>query len=120
MKLLFVYGNLMQYESSSEKISNGVFIGDSTLNGFDMYNCGRLPGIIEGESQIKGELYEIDDLLEREIDSFEGYLENDNSTYSKIQVSVTCNNKIYNDVYVYVLNSVKGYTKINSGDWRIK
>lgn len=70
---VFVYGTLMRGESNHEFfLSDDWFISRAIVAGFDMYDIGYYPGIIPGEGNVLGELYEVSvDAIEN-LDSLEG------------------------------------------------
>ena len=70
---VFVYGTLMRGESNHEFfLSNDWFISRAIVAGFDMYDIGYYPGIIPGEGNVLGELYEVPvDAIEN-LDGLEG------------------------------------------------
>ncbi|WP_295723523.1 gamma-glutamylcyclotransferase [uncultured Methanobrevibacter sp.] len=56
---VFVYGTLMSDECNHKYLSNSAYLGQGTIEGYEMYNVGWFPAIIEGGNLIIGELYQV-------------------------------------------------------------
>jgi gamma-glutamylcyclotransferase (GGCT)/AIG2-like uncharacterized protein YtfP len=108
---LFVYGTLMSTNRSNRAyLDDAEYLGKFTLNGYELYDLGSYPGIVEGNDKVKGELYavSIDKLADIDRYEGEGYL----YTRKMVQVLGEGNEKL--NAYTYVYNKpVAGRTKIS-------
>jgi gamma-glutamylcyclotransferase (GGCT)/AIG2-like uncharacterized protein YtfP len=94
---LFVYGSLKKGYHNHFLLEEAKFLGKKTIKG-TMYSLNHFPGVVlKGESEIEGELYEVDDKTLNLVDRLEGYIEGDdeNSLYIRKKV---------NGMYVYEIN----------------
>ena len=111
-KLVAVYGSLR------EGFGNHSLLGDSELKsterlrgGFTMLHLGGFPGVVlEGDSDITVEVYEVDDDVFARLDQLEGYP----SFYNRKQVKTT-----EGMAWMYYLECKDEWTNtyIPSGDW---
>ena len=69
---VFVYGTLMRGENNHHFLENSTFIRTAALKGYELYNVGWYPAIIQGEGIIPGELYEVPENDMASIDMLEG------------------------------------------------
>lgn len=108
---LFVYGTLMSTNRSNRAyLDDAEYLGKFTLDGYELYDLGSYPGIVEGTDKVKGELYavSIDKLADIDRYEGEGYL----YTRKMVQVLGEGNEKL--NAYTYVYNKpVTGSMKIN-------
>ena len=56
---VFVYGTLMGGESNHGYLENSTFLGNATIEGYEMHDCGWYPAIVAGDNLIIGELYDV-------------------------------------------------------------
>lgn len=108
---LFVYGTLMSTNRSNRTyLDDAEYLGKFTLNGYELYDLGSYPGIVEGNDKVKGELYAVSiDKLD-DIDRYEG--EGFLYTRKMVQILGEGNEKL--NAYTYVYNKpVTGSMKIN-------
>jgi gamma-glutamylcyclotransferase (GGCT)/AIG2-like uncharacterized protein YtfP/predicted transcriptional regulator len=108
---LFVYGTLMSTNRSNRAyLDDAEYLGKFTLNGYELYDLGSYPGIVEGNDKVKGELYAVSiDKLD-DIDRYEG--EGFLYTRKMVQILGEGNEKL--NAYTYVYNKpVTGSMKIN-------
>lgn len=69
---LFVYGTLKKGEQNHKKLKNSKFLGKAkTKRKYDLVYNHDSPNLVQGNNQITGELYEIDDALLQILDKFE-------------------------------------------------
>jgi gamma-glutamylcyclotransferase (GGCT)/AIG2-like uncharacterized protein YtfP len=127
----FVYGTLRKGDSRFGVLNDCKCIAEEAyLDGFIMLNLGSFPGIIPGEGRIRGEIYEIDEDVLAQLDSIEGYRDDDpkHSLYIRTVVDA-----FYDDggsvptgddrISTYVYNadrfrsSDRPYNIVESGDW---
>lgn len=69
---VFVYGTLMSGEFNHNYLINSTYLSQGTIEGYDMYNVGFFPAIIEGDDLIIGELYQVPIKDLPAIDNLEG------------------------------------------------
>jgi gamma-glutamylaminecyclotransferase len=73
---VFVYGSLKKGFHNSELLEDAVFLGEfKTKDYFKMLDLGSYPAIYFDEEgfRVRGELYEIDEDMQRQLDYLEGY-----------------------------------------------
>ena len=105
---VFVYGTLMKGQTNHSYLKNSKCCGSATVEGYDMYDCGWYPAIVDGDSLIVGELYEVsaDDMPS--IDMLEG----EGSLYAKRCEMVNIEGRtVQAFVYVY-LDDLTGLERI--------
>ena len=97
---VFVYGTLMNGETNHHYLENSKFSGMATIEGYEMYNVGWYPAIIDGDGLIIGELYQVptDDMPS--IDMLEG----EGSLYIKRCETVTDSKGKSSFAFIYVYN----------------
>ena len=109
---VFVYGTLMKGETNHDFLQNATFLDKTVIEGYDMYNVGWYPAIIDGEGLAIGEVYSVPVEDMTSIDSLEG----EGSLYEKRCVRITVNGVLdFAFVYVY-LGDCSELVKIPS--WR--
>ena len=109
---VFVYGTLMKGETNHDFLQNATFLDKTVIEGYDMYNVGWYPAIIDGEGLAIGEVYSVPVEDMASIDSLEG----EGSLYEKRCVRITVNGvQDFAFVYVY-LDDCSDLVKIPS--WR--
>ena len=71
---VFVYGTLMHGEAAEGLLKDAAYLGEFTLNGYEMFDLGGFPGIrhAEGGDSICGEVYCVDDATLARLDQYEG------------------------------------------------
>ena len=109
MEQIFVYGTLKRNYSNYRVIerSNGVFRGECSLPGFQLFDLGYFPGALVGNGTIHGEVFNVDSL--EELDALEGYP----TFYDRMKVQTK-----YGQAWVYYLDSVgRSDSIISSGKW---
>lgn len=108
---VFVYGTLMSGESNHNYLNNSAYIGQGTIEGYDMYNVGRFPAIIEGDDLIIGELYQVSINDLPAIDELEG----EGTFYLKKCETVTDSEGKTSFAYIYVfLEDVSNLERIST------
>ena len=114
MNKVAVYGTLMRGEGNHSVMerAQGKFIGDTIINGFDMYHLGGFPGCIPGAGTIECEVYEVENMSV--LDRLEGYYEHmpERGLYNRMVVPTDLG-----DCWIYIYNG-KPNTPIKSGSWR--
>jgi gamma-glutamylcyclotransferase (GGCT)/AIG2-like uncharacterized protein YtfP len=115
---VFVYGTLMKGFPLHHRLRNGMYLGQATLEGYEMYAVGGggYPAIVPGTGTVHGELYEVDEgtLYSLDLVEGEGYL------FRKEWVEVVKEDgrKTRAWVYVYLRPLTGENRRIPSGDWK--
>ena len=105
----FVYGTLMKNQRNHGYLKEARYMDDGVLEGYDMYDLGRYPGIIPSKGEVLGEVYQVTSEIEKQLD----YLEEEGDLYLKKLETVRLNNGQTLEALVYVYNkSVCGCEKI--------
>ena len=117
MNNIFVYGTLRRGEHNNRLLSRAKFKGFyETEPIYVLRNLGSFPGLmLNGETSVKGELYEVDDDTLEYLDYHEGHP----SFYCRMPVSLKdCKDSVEG----YVISGHPLYHQelpvIESGDWR--
>ncbi len=102
MHKVFVYGTLKRGYGNHRLLEGSLFLGEALTKGeFTLYD-GGFPYLKEnGFSQIKGELYQVDDETFERLDHLEGYP----SHYNRVETTVTLDKGGYEELHfpwVYV------------------
>ena len=97
---VFVYGTLMNGETNHHYLENSKFSGMATIEGYEMYSMGGYPAIIDGNSLIMGELYQVPNTDMPSIDMLEG----EGSLYIKRCETVTDSKGKSSFAFIYVYN----------------
>ena len=106
---VFVYGTLMKNYRNHAYLKDATYIGAGVIEGYDMYDLGRYPGIIAGKGKVFGEVYQVTDEIEKQLD----YLEEEGDLYIKKPETIRLENGQTVEGKVYVYNrSVSGCEKI--------
>ena len=109
-KYVFVYGTLMRNYRNHGYMNDSAYIGDGSIDGFEIYDLGTYPGIIEGKGVVLGEVYQITEDTEKRLD----FLEEEGSLYLKKQVNVRVDDNQTITAFVYVYNKdVSGCKKLD-------
>ena len=76
---VFVYGTLLSEEPNNILLSSSKFLGEDSVEGFQMFNLGMFPACVPvsenftGYATIVGEVWEVDDETLKRLDYLEGY-----------------------------------------------
>ena len=97
---VFVYGTLMNGETNHHYLENSKFSGMATIEGYEMYSMGGYPAIIDGNSLIMGELYQVPNTDMPSIDMLEG----EGSLYIKRCETVTDSKGKSSFAFIYIYN----------------
>ena len=97
---VFVYGTLMEGETNHHYLENSTFLDMATIEGYEMYNVGWYPAIIDGDGLIIGELYKVPTNDMPSIDMLEG----EGSLYIKRCETVTDSKGKSSFAFIYVYN----------------
>lgn len=108
---VFVYGTLRRGASNHAKLSNASFICEvTTAPKYALHHLGHFPGMIPGNSKVKGEVWRTTGLGLAELDRFEGCP----LLYDRAKVQLENGSEVW--TYLFQ-GSVKGLPRIHSGDW---
>lgn len=106
---VFVYGTLMKNHRNHGYLKESTYIGDGMIEGYQMYDLGRYPGIVEGKGTVLGEVYQVTEETEKRLD----YLEEEGDLYVKKPEMVRLHNGQTVSAVVYVYNkSISGCEEI--------
>ena len=120
MTHLFIYGTLMPGLRLEAEMHGARFVGSAQVPG-RLVDVGRFPGLLLGDSQVTGEVYEVDDAHLARLDGVEGLVPGDRaaSQYWRETVTVLSGPLQGQPVQAYVYNRpVGGCTPIPHGDYR--
>ncbi len=120
MTLLFIYGTLMPGLRLEAEMHGAGFVGTAQVPG-RLVDVGRFPGLLPGDGQITGEVYEVDDVQLARLDVVEGMVRGDRgaSQYWREAVSVLSGPLQGQPVQTYVYNRpVDACVPIPHGDYR--
>ena len=107
---VFVYGTLMKNYRNHGYLETSTYIGDGSIEGYEIYDLGRYPGIIEGSGTVFGEVYQVTEETVEKLD----YLEEEGDLYIKKPEMVKLDNGETLEAMVYVYNkSVSGCKKLD-------
>ena len=118
--LLFIYGTLMPGLRLEAEMHGARFMGAAQVPG-RLVDVGRYPGLLHGEGQVTGEVYEVDDAHLARLDAVEEMVPGDRaaSQYWREVVTVVTGPLQGQPVQTYVYNRpVEGCTPIPHGDYR--
>jgi gamma-glutamylcyclotransferase (GGCT)/AIG2-like uncharacterized protein YtfP len=119
-QLLFIYGTLMPGLRLEAQMQGACFVGPAQVPG-RLVDVGRYPGLLQGDGQVTGEVYEVDDAHLARLDGVEGVVPGDRaaSQYWREDVTVLSGPLQGQLVQTYVFNRpVEGCTPIPHGDYR--
>ncbi len=117
---LFIYGTLMPGLRLEAEMHGALFVGPAQIQG-RLIDVGRYPGLLQGEGQVSGEVYEVDDAHLARLDVVEDMVpgDRDASQYWREEVTVLNGPLQGQQVQTYVYNRrVDGCTPIPHGDYR--
>jgi gamma-glutamylcyclotransferase (GGCT)/AIG2-like uncharacterized protein YtfP len=117
---LFIYGTLMPGLRLEAEMHGARFMGPAQVPG-RLVDLGRYPGLLQGDGQVTGEVFEVDDAHLARLDGVEGMVPGDRaaSHYWREQVTVTGGPLQGQQVQTYVYNRpTDGCTPIPHGDYR--
>ena len=120
MTLLFIYGTLMPGLRLQAEMHGARFVSAAQVPG-RLVDVGRFPGLLSGDGQITGEVYEVDDAHLARLDVVEGMVRGDPSAsqYWREAVTVLSGPLQGQPVQTYVYNRpVDACAPIPHGDYR--
>lgn len=117
--LVAVYGSLKQGFGNDYHLEDSKFVGDDTLDGFEMYSLGAFPAVMYGEGSIDVEVYDIDDATLNVLDKIEGYF--GSSAFNMYDREKVLTKYGESFIYVWTDRSIKSTRKqIETGNWEKK
>lgn len=105
---VFVYGTLKRGFGNNLLLSDAKYLGEDSLEGYDMLDLGWYPAIKRGTGTVHGEVYEISPHILKRLDSLEG-----TPSYYARTTAIT---KGKHEVHVYVMNGAVD-EQLPSGVW---
>ncbi|AEH23209.1 AIG2 family protein [Thermodesulfobacterium geofontis OPF15] len=115
MPKLFVYGTLRKGECRHSTLADCKFLGYAKAKGFLLYNVSSFPGMVQGEGEVIGEVYEIPESLLERLDLIEGVPE----LFKRELIEVVLEDGTIISVYAYLYNKgVDNKLLIPSGNWK--
>ena len=117
---LFIYGTLMPGLRLEAEMRGARFLGAAQVPG-RLVDVGRYPGLVLGEGQVTGEVYEVDDAHLARLDAVEDMVPGDRaaSQYWRVGVTVLSGPLQGRSVQTYVYNRpVEDCKPIPHGDYR--
>ena len=117
---IFIYGTLLPGLRLAAEMHGAQFVGPALIAG-RLIDVGRYPGLLQGDGQVTGEVYEVDDAHLARLDGVEGVVPADRaeSHYWREVVTVVGGPLQGQSVQTYVYNHpVDDCTPIPHGDYR--
>jgi gamma-glutamylcyclotransferase (GGCT)/AIG2-like uncharacterized protein YtfP len=117
---LFIYGTLMPGLRLEAEMQGALFVGPAQIQG-RLIDVGRYPGLLQGDGQVSGEVYEVDDAHLARLDVVEDMVPGDRfaSQYWREEVTVLSGPLQGQRVQTYVYNRpTDDCTPIPHGDYR--
>ncbi len=108
---VFVYGTLKRGFYANHFLSEARFLGEGIIEGYEMYDLGSFPAIVEGKGKVKGEVYEVDRKTLNTLDFYEGVP----TLYKREMVEVLMANGQRVKAYAYIFKDkkyLKRYPKV--------
>jgi len=118
--LIFVYGTLLKGLERSYVLDDSELIGDAVAGGVQLYDLGYYPGIKRSDGAVIGELYDVDDITLKTLDTIEGFDSNNinNSLYHRSEIRIIAPSTTI-PVFSYLYNlQVDDKMLIEDGDYR--
>jgi gamma-glutamylcyclotransferase (GGCT)/AIG2-like uncharacterized protein YtfP len=90
-------------------MTNGQWLGDHVITGYELYDLGHYPAVIPGEGKVYCEVYRIDSTTLAELDA----LRTKSGEYKRALI-----NTPYGSAWMYVYQRpVGGLRQLKGGDW---
>ncbi|MGJ8723787.1 MAG: gamma-glutamylcyclotransferase family protein [Roseibacillus sp.] len=117
---VFVYGALRKGASNAWRMKRATFVGEATVLG-TLVKVDWYPGLVlEGDGQVNGEVYEVDEQTIGELDVFEGIgIEDErNDEYKRVSAVVLLDDGCELECWIYEWQlGVADYEVVANGDW---
>jgi gamma-glutamylcyclotransferase (GGCT)/AIG2-like uncharacterized protein YtfP len=117
---IFIYGTLLPGLRLEAEMHGARFVGPAHIAG-RLIDVGLYPGLLQGDGQVTGEVYEVDEAQLARLDMVEGVVPGNRaaSQYWREGVTVVGGPLQGQQVQTYVYNQpVDGCTPIAHGDYR--
>lgn len=119
---VFVYGGLMRGFDLHHYLDGSSFVGEGAVRGA-LVSLGQYPGLVDGDGEVRGEVYHFDDLAAALdiLDDVEDYnpADTDHSLYVRVAVPVAMADGGALNAWAYRYNrGADAAPRIASGDWR--
>ena len=118
--LVFVYGALRKGASNAWRMERARFVGEATVKG-TLVKVDWYPGLVlEGDTMVAGEVYEVDEQNLKELDEFEGVGIEDarNDEYKRVTVEVQLKEAESRTCQIYEWQlGTSDYEVVSNGDW---
>ncbi|WP_312212492.1 gamma-glutamylcyclotransferase [Pseudescherichia sp.] len=106
---IFVYGSLRRKQGNSHWMTNAQWLGDHSVEDYQLYSLGHYPGAVPGPGHVLGEVYRIDAETLAELDE----LRTAGGEYKRQLIQTP-----YGSAWMYVYQlSVDEHTRIETGNW---
>lgn len=106
---IIVYGSLRRNQGNSHWMTNGQWLGDHVISGFELYDLGHYPAVIPGVGTVYCEVYRIDSSTLAELDA----LRTKSGEYKRALIATP-----YGGAWMYVYQRpVEGLRQLKGGDW---
>lgn len=114
---LFVYGTLRSGQPNSPRLGGATLVGPARVGG-RLAHLGKYPGLVDGDSRVLGEVYELPIAALGRIDELEGYDESDpdGSLFLRVRRTATLENGSTLECWTYSWPHPCDQW-IDSGDW---
>ena len=117
---VFVYGALRKGASHAWRMDRAEFVGEALVRGV-LVKVDWYPGLVlEGDSEVKGEVYFVDEETLKELDEFEGIGTEGacNDEYERVEAEVRLadGSALRCSLYEWQLG-VDSYEVVANGDW---
>lgn len=116
--LVFVYGSLKQGFSNHGCLKGADFYKEAKIKDAVMYDLGPFPGVVDGEGEVKGELYRATEAVMARLDRLEGHP----NFYCRKKVPIVGEDYV---AWTYFLSdrTIQGLTEkykqiVPDGDWK--
>lgn len=112
MTTVAVYGSLRKGMGNHNLIAGGELLGFGSVKG-TLYANGGFPILsLEGDTDVKVEVYEVSDRILNNLDWLEGYVDDQQHWYNRTKVDVgLC------EAYIYHQTKEHNLPVVESGDW---
>ena len=118
---IFVYGGLMRGFDLHHYLAGATFVGEGWVAG-RLVSVGRYPGLLDGDGQVSGEIYRLEDAASLEaLDDLEEFdpADPERSEYLRIVRDVHGENGATVSAWLYLYNrDASTAPDITSGNWR--
>ena len=109
---VFVYGTLRKNRGNHGHLTGSTYLGEATVDGYDMYDLGYFPAACIGTKKVHGEVYEISDKTFQRLDLLEGYPK----YYTRIKETTLGGDLVW--IYLQTRQKIGDDSRlVEGGDW---